>query len=304
MKRIITVAFATMLFLNVNAQKKANGKMYIDHPAIDLVENVMQMFVNGDENLANFLDDDFKTRSGVSTNKSDEGSTKEEFLNQSRWMSNNFDNLSITRDSPAYPDAIEYKDSGTWVQTWERLYGVNKTTGFIHEMAFGNGGTSVDPTGIITYLTPNSTGSNATLYNQTYYKVIDDNSATNKDTTRNKMEVRHTAGNKYTDIVCTCTLDYGEPTGQAAFDNTTNFNGDFVFDELGLKSFEGTENGSTNKLLTHVIFHPVQKSLNRLIQIDYTLRIQSLTTFTETSSTALSTSNTVSGTTSGGNTGY
>ena len=180
----------------------------------------------------------------------------------------------------------------------------NKTTGFVHEMAFGNGGTSVDPTGVITYLTPNSTGTNATLYNQTYYKVVDDNSATNKDTTRNKMEVRHTAGNKYTDIVVTCTLDYGEPTGQAAFDNTTNFNGDYVFDELGLKSWEGTENGSTNKLLTHVIFHPVQKSLNRLIQIDYTLRIQSLTTFTETSSTSLSTSNTVSGTTLGGNTGY
>ena len=180
----------------------------------------------------------------------------------------------------------------------------NKTTGFVHEMAFGNGGTSVDPTGIITYLTPNSTGTNATLYNQSYYKVIDDNSSTNKDTTRNKMEVRHTAGNKYTDIVCTCTLDYGEPTGQAAFDNTTDFNGDFVFDELGLKSWQGTENGSTNKLLTHVIFHPVQKSLNRLIQIDYTLRIQSLTTFTETSSTALSTSNTVSGTTSGSSTGY
>ena len=89
----------------------------------------------------------------------------------------------------------------------------NKTTGFVHEMSFGNGGTSVDPTGIITYLTPNSTGSNATLYNQTYYKVIDDNSATNKDTTRNKMEVRHTAGNKYTDIVCTCTcLLYTSPS--------------------------------------------------------------------------------------------
>ena len=137
----------------------------------------------------------------------------------------------------------------------------NKSTGFIHEMAFGNGGTAVDPTGIITYLTPNTTGTNASLYNQ--------------------MEIRHTAGNKSTDIVATCTLDYGEPTGQAAFDNTTNFNGDYVFDELGLKSWEGTENGSANKLLTHVIFHPVQKSLNRLIQIDYTLRIQSLTTFTE-----------------------
>ena len=166
----------------------------------------------------------------------------------------------------------------------------NKSTGFIHEMAFGNGGTSVDPTGIITYLTPNSTGSNATLYNQTFYKVIDDNSTTNKDTTRNKMEVRHTAGNKYTDIVCTCTLDYGEPTGQQAFDNTTNFDGEYVFDELGLKSWEGTENGSTNKLLTHVIFHPVQKSLNRLIQIDYTLRIQSLTSFNDTTSTGTTTS--------------
>jgi hypothetical protein len=173
----------------------------------------------------------------------------------------------------------------------------NKTNGFIHELALGNGGSSVDPTGVITYLTPNSTGTNAALYNQTYYKVIDDNSATNKDATRNKMEIRHTAGNKYTDIVVTCTLDYGEPTGQSAFDNTTDFNGDYVFDELGLKSWEGAENGSTNKLLTHVVFHPVQKSLNRLIQIDYTIRIQSLTTFTETSSTGASSSNIVSGTT-------
>ena len=158
----------------------------------------------------------------------------------------------------------------------------NKSTGFVHEMAFGNGGATVDTTGVITYLTPNSTGTNATLYNQTYYKVVDDNSSTNKDSSRNKMEVRHTAGNKYTDIVVTCTLDYGEPTGQAAFDNTTNFDGDYVFDELGLKSWEGTEDGTTNKLLTHVIFHPVQKSLNRLIQIDYTLRVQSLTSYNDT----------------------
>lgn len=151
----------------------------------------------------------------------------------------------------------------------------NKLTGFVHEMHFGNGGTSVDPTGVVTYLPANSTGASADLYNQTYYKVVDDNSVLNLDPSRNKIEVRHTPGLVYTDILVSCLLDYGEPAGQQAFDNTTNFDDDFVFDELGLKSWNGT--AGTGKLLTHVVFHPVQKSLNRLIQIDYTVRIQTLT---------------------------
>ena len=178
----------------------------------------------------------------------------------------------------------------------------NRTTGYIEEMHFGNGGTAVDSTGVITYLTPNNTGSNSSLYNQTYYKSINDLSSLNNDTARNKIVVRHTTGNKYTDIIVTALLDYGEPSGQAAFDNTTTMSDTFVFDEIALYSWEGT--AGEGNLLTHVIFHPVQKSLNRLIQIDYTLRIQSLTTFTETSSTAVTTSNTVSGTTSGSSTGY
>jgi hypothetical protein len=154
----------------------------------------------------------------------------------------------------------------------------NKTTGFVHEMAFGNGGTNVDPTGVITYLPANSTGQNASLYNQTYYKVVDDNSSLNTDSGRNKLTVSHVSGNVYTDIVVSCLLDYGEPNDQQAFDNTSNFNDTYTFDELGLKSWIGTVN--TGKLLTHVIFHPVQKSLNRLIQIDYTIRIQTLTNLT------------------------
>lgn len=154
----------------------------------------------------------------------------------------------------------------------------NKTTGFIHEMHFGNGGTSVDPTGVITYLPANNTGQNADLYNKTYYKVVDDNSSLNPDPLRNKIEVRHTPGNVYTDILVTCLLDYGEPAGQSAFDNTSNLDEEFVFDELGLRSWTGT--AGEGRLLTHVVFHPVQKSLNRLIQIDYTVRIQSLTNLT------------------------
>ena len=150
----------------------------------------------------------------------------------------------------------------------------NSGQGFIYEMAFGNGGTAVDPTGIITYLTPNSSGNNASLYNETYSKVVDDRSSNNVDPTRNFIETRHVTGMNYTDIFVTCLLDYGEPPTQSAFDNTTNNQNEFVFDELGLKSYSSAGN---SLLLTHVIFHPVQKSLNRLVQIDYTVRIQSLT---------------------------
>jgi hypothetical protein len=150
----------------------------------------------------------------------------------------------------------------------------NSGQGFIHQMAFGNGGTAVDPTGIITYLTPNSSGSNASLYNETYSKVVDDRSSNNVDPTRNFIETRHVTGTNYTDVFVTCLLDYGEPSDQNAYDNTNNNSGTYVFDELGLKSYSTT---GQSLLLTHVIFHPVQKSLNRLIQIDYTVRIQSLT---------------------------
>ncbi len=156
----------------------------------------------------------------------------------------------------------------------------NKGQSYIFEMHFGNGGTSVDPTGIINYLPPNTNTGNSNLYNPTFAKIVDNTSALNADPTRNKMEVRHVPGRVYSDIVVSCLLDYGEPPGQSAFDNSTTLEDTYTFDELGLKarSNDGTSGlTTTGKLLTHVIFHPVQKSLNRLIQIDYTIRIQTLT---------------------------
>jgi len=150
----------------------------------------------------------------------------------------------------------------------------------VYEMNFGNGGTSVDTSGIITYLPTNTVGQNTNLYNPTYSKIVDDTSIANTDPLNNKITVSHIPGTVYTDILVSCLLDYGEPSGQALFDNSQTLNSEFVFDELGLRgrSTDGTVGLlSTGLLLTHVVFHPVQKSLNRLIQINYTVRIQTLT---------------------------
>jgi hypothetical protein len=168
-------------------------------------------------------------------------------------------------------NAIHYENMS--VALAESMANLGK--GFIYEMSFGNGGTSVDPTGIITYLTPNSTGANASLYNQTYSKVVVDDGLLNNNPESNYLEIRHVTGTNYTDILVSCLLDYSEPVAQEAFDNATDLSSDYIFDELGLRSKSSDPNES-GKLITHVIFHPVQKSLNRLIQIDYTVRIQSL----------------------------
>ena len=151
--------------------------------------------------------------------------------------------------------------------------------GTIYQMAFGNGAASIDSTGLITYLPPNTTGQNAALYNQTYAKIVDDTLISNNDPTRNNMTVNHVVGELYTDILVQCLLDYCEPSGQAAFDNGTDTDSTYTFDELGLLANYGLDgNGNVlTRLLTHVVFAPIQKSLNRQIQIDYTVRIQTLT---------------------------
>jgi len=116
------------------AQKKTNGTIYLEHPAIVTVEAMTQAFVKGDsEKVASFLADDFKSFNGTSTNKDDKGEGKESFVNGVSWWQNNVDYFSITASKGAYPDALEYKKDNkndeVWVQTWEDLKGVHSKTG-------------------------------------------------------------------------------------------------------------------------------------------------------------------------------
>ncbi len=151
----------------------------------------------------------------------------------------------------------------------------NRPDSWIQEMAFGNGGASISEIGTITYLPPNTIGTSAQLYNETYYKVVDDQSPLNLDPTENYIQIAHSIGSTYSDVIVTCTLELNEPANQEAFDNSINIQSTYNFNEIGLKAY--SSNGpDTGNLLTHVIFSPIQKSLNRQIQIVYTIRIQTV----------------------------
>jgi hypothetical protein len=152
----------------------------------------------------------------------------------------------------------------------------NRADAFVYYMAFGNGATSVDTAGRVVYKSPRVTESfesGASLYSRTYEKRVD--AANNDDTSRVEVFV----GPSYSDIKVTCTLNYGEPTqeqGAQPFDSTTNNEGPYVFDELALFSAPNPLSAGieTSTMLTHVIFHPVQKRLNRIIEVIYTVRVQ------------------------------
>lgn len=141
----------------------------------------------------------------------------------------------------------------------------NTGTHSIATMRFGNGGTTIDGLGTVTYKATNTNSASGALYNQTFSQTVDEAVSGSAD---NGTEVNHTAPNTYSDVVITCTLDFASVTGEDLTDTATNMNGTYVFDELAVYS-------GNNDLLTHVIFHPVQKSANRKIQVIYTLRIRS-----------------------------
>ena len=147
----------------------------------------------------------------------------------------------------------------------------------VYYMAFGNGGTSVDTTGKIIYKSPRVSEafqSSASLYSRTFKKIV----GASGDAT-NQIEV--ITGTSYSDIKVTSTLSYSEPADQDLFDSSTNNDGSYVFDELGLFSYptdpspsDGSDPIETSRMLTHVVFHPVQKAQNRIIEIIYTVRVQ------------------------------
>lgn len=113
------------------AQKNNNGKVYDKHPALDIAEKFGQAWISGDtETLKSLVGEDFRMGSAMNTNPNYEGGDINDLIGQSSWMTNNFVNISLKNKGQAYPDAIEYKRSGLFVQTFQEFIAWDKNNGF------------------------------------------------------------------------------------------------------------------------------------------------------------------------------
>jgi len=131
MKKSIII-FMMMFTIITYSQKKKNGTVYIDHPAITVVEVMQQAMIASDaDKVATYLADDFKSFNGVNTNPNNKGRNREDFLKRVSTFKDFVNYASLKRTNGAYPDALEYKDDedGLWVQTWDSFKGVHAVTG-------------------------------------------------------------------------------------------------------------------------------------------------------------------------------
>lgn len=125
MKKIACLIVMSLTsFLMVNAQKE-NGVVYSEHEAINKTKALWAAFVKGDkETFTSFFADSI----WVGTNGDYKKRPKADFGGYVDWWKS-FDNLSIEDDKPAFPDAIDYKNGGLWVQDWLLWKGTHKSTG-------------------------------------------------------------------------------------------------------------------------------------------------------------------------------
>lgn len=173
------------------------------------------------------------------------------------------------------------KDNAVHPQNLARIFAralANEHNYFIHRMAFGNGGTTVDAAFTVTYRTPNDGQSpdiatwDSRIYNETYSEIIDDGQTTlnpllgtdpgsadmntgvrpggGSVPSSDPVTVPHVSGpgvrsndlGLTSEVIITATLNGDEPVGQFVTDNlapTQNTESSFVFDEIGLYTSGG-----------------------------------------------------------------
>ncbi|MBK3519555.1 nuclear transport factor 2-like protein [Carboxylicivirga marina] len=115
------------LFLGMNGySQKKNGVVFSEHEAIEKTVNLWKAFDSGAKEvyLSYFADSVY-----VFWNGKDATWTKNNIEQNYEWWHREFENLKRVNHKPAFPDAIEYKEGGLWVQDWMKITGRHINTG-------------------------------------------------------------------------------------------------------------------------------------------------------------------------------
>ena len=126
MKKLLLV-FTMIFSVAVFSQKESNGKLYIEHPAIEIVNQFNEAYTSGDlDKLKELVTENFQVR----TLKDRKSNDINWILGTSNYLSKNIVDLEIKHYGGSYPDVLEYKQDGIVdVKTYEWLTGYDKNTG-------------------------------------------------------------------------------------------------------------------------------------------------------------------------------
>lgn len=127
---MILIFLGTML----SAQTK-NGTVYSEHETIDKTRDMWKAFQKGDADtfVSFFADSVYRFVNGKMTHI-----PRDDFRGAVKWWNESMENLVVKDYKPAFPDAIEYKKGGTWVQDWLHFKATHKNTGMNVDLHYHN----------------------------------------------------------------------------------------------------------------------------------------------------------------------
>jgi hypothetical protein len=136
MKKITSLFILLMIAGFSSYAQKKSGVVYSEHDAINSTRELWKAQENGD--VAKYRSF-FADTALVMMNDTETTPESNDQIGKglSKWASG-YDNLKIQDYKPAYPDAIEYKEGGTWVQDWLIMTGVHMETGIVLDLPVHN----------------------------------------------------------------------------------------------------------------------------------------------------------------------
>jgi len=133
MKKLVLGVLMLSVMSTFAQKKHKNGKIYDQHPGIEIVNEFTKAFVAGDEEkLKSLVTEDFKW---WQMNSMDPKPLKlKGLVSRSNYLSKNVIGLQIKDRGSAYSDAMEYGKDNLNVYTYQILKGFDKNTGFKFEI--------------------------------------------------------------------------------------------------------------------------------------------------------------------------